>query len=385
MLALLAAPAFAEPAVDIRAVGDSGFIAGNAQFGTPPPGWADGHLKAYAPLLSPDVNFINLEGAVTRSCRRFFEKEFMFAVAPETLIQFARMGFNLIGLANNHSQDCLDPPSPRESGAAQAVVRDAVPGTGMHGVASSPDALATPAIITVKGVRIGMVAMKAWPGGKGDNMGNFDNRHALMRALQDADVDVRILSLHGGTESARRPHDMLVNIAREFIGRFGGDVVFAHHPHVMQGMELMRKADGRAAAVFYSLGNFLHDGLSEKGDGVMAKLVVGKNGLDPDSVAVFPLANANTYPGPLARGDLANALAVLRSSSAAAQAKPLPAGLARLPFSFKSIYEPAPGAELVAGAVSTPNPAPPIPKARKKASWEPPHWEPARWIPPEKH
>lgn len=377
-----------DAAVDIRAVGDSAFVAGNAEFGAPPAGWVERHLENLESLRSPDVNFLNLEGAVTRSCKRFYDKPFMFAVSPDTVVQFARWGFNLIGLANNHTQDCQDPSSASEAAKAQDLVRKDVPGIAMHGVAADLEHLTVPAILTVKGVRIGMVSIKAWPGGKADNMGNFDNRHELLRALRDADVDVRILSLHGGTESARHPHAAVIELAREFIARYGGDLVFAHHPHVIQGIELLQKPDGRAAAIFYSLGNHLHDGLSEKGDGMMARVSVGKGGVDADSVAAYPLANSNTNPGPLARGDLPQALATLRSSSAAVASRALPPGLRRLTFAYEPTFKPAPGVRLVTGAGSVGSAArapgkATAPSRLRTSRWVPPQLPPARWIPPQ--
>ncbi len=334
--------------VDLRAVGDAAYIAGYAIYGTPPPDWVKDRLKDFAVLKSPDLNFLNLEANLTRGCKRFFPKDFQFAVAPEALAAFAKEGFNLVSLANNHGQDCVDPDSALEIDKALAAARAQAPDFVAHGISANVDRLARePAIFEKNGVRIGMIAIKGWEGGKRANIGNTDNRIELFTALRDAKVDIRILSVHGGTESSRRPHEVIMSLAREFVGKYGGDLVLAHHPHVMQGFELLEKADGRVAAVFYSLGNFLHNGLSDRGDGMLARVRLTREGLDPNAVEAFPLARANTRPGPITPAELPGALAVLKTSSAVALARKLPAGLKQVPFQLLRIEAPAPGLRLL--------------------------------------
>ena len=397
---MTALPASAQ-SVDLRAVGDSAFVGGNGQYGPPPDGWVARNLKDLEPLRSPDVNFMNLEAALAPGCRDFVPKEFMFAVAPEALVQFGRWGFNLVGLANNHGLDCNDRHDLKAFQKTFAELMEAVPGLALHGVAATPVALIdTPAIIAVHGLRIGMVAIKAWEGGHDATIGNLDNRHAIFRALRDAPVDIRILSLHGGVESARIPHTSVIAVAREFVNRYGGDLVLAHHPHVMQGFELLKKSDGRFAAVFFSLGNHLHNGLSDRGDGLMAKVTLTKSGLDPDQVFAFPLANSSTRPGPLPREELPTILSMLRASSASVATRALPGGLTRVPFTLEAVDLPATGLHLV-GAKTLPvtqsAKAGGLGPASSGKSWRqgrvardpsmPPGWTPiyippAKWIPP---
>lgn len=335
----------AELAIDLRAVGDSAFIGGNALFGQPPKGWIERRLESFIRMRSPDVNFLNLEATVTRSCRKFATKPFAFANAPAALAAFVRSGFNLVSLANNHTLDCLEPTATSEVKPALAEALKDLGPVGVHGLAPRYDDLvATPAILTVRGLKIGMVSMKAWDNGRKAAIGNLGNRVDLFKALQGAAVDVRILSLHGGVENTRRPTETMMDVAREFVGRYDGDVVFAHHPHKMHGFEIVAKSGGRRAVIFYSLGNFLHNGLSAKGDGMMARVAVTKSGgVDADSVAAYPLANSSTSPGPVAKTSLRSMLTMFRDSNAAIALKALPAGLKRVPFTLSEIDDVAPG------------------------------------------
>lgn len=93
---------------------------------------------------------------------------------------------------------------------------------------------------------------------------------ADIRALR-ARVDVAILSCHWGVSGAAAPADYQRAVARAAVAA-GADLVFGHHPHVVQGAEVI---DGRP--VFHSLGNFAFDGSRMIGrhlDGLMLRLLL---------------------------------------------------------------------------------------------------------------
>lgn len=66
-------------------------------------------------------------------------------------------------------------------------------------------------------------------------------------------ADLVILSCHWGVSSRDEPVDYQREIAYAAIDA-GADMVFGHHPHVVQGAEIYR-----GKPVFYSLGNFVFD------------------------------------------------------------------------------------------------------------------------------
>ncbi len=375
-------PAAPEPRIDIRAVGDTGFIGGNGVFKRPPAAWVKNRLAALEPLRSPDINLLNLEGTLTASCQTFADRRYKFAIAPEFVLQLADWGFNAIALANNHSGDCVAPRSGRA--LALQKIRRVYPDLALTGTAASASLLPrTVGSLVVRDVRVGIAAIKGWPSDARSPIANLKNRKPIFTSLQQGPYDVRILSLHGGTERERRPAADIIRTAREFIGRYDGDIVFAHHPHVMQGIELLRKRDGRYGVVFYSLGNHLHNGLSTAGDGLMARVVATRSGIDPRSLQMFPLGKSSTQPVPLSGFRLAQAAAIIERSSLALLDTPPGAELTVVPFSLQINDSPAGGLQvlpnaakatplLLSGASTRPQesrlPAPPTAKQERRKS-----------------
>lgn len=79
-----------------------------------------------------------------------------------------------------------------------------------------------------------------------DNLDSFLSR---IRALKDR-VDTICVLLHWGHEYFQYPDPKQVNIAHSLVNA-GADFVIGHHPHVIQGYEIYKKA-----FIIYSLGNF---------------------------------------------------------------------------------------------------------------------------------
>ena len=68
-----------------------------------------------------------------------------------------------------------------------------------------------------------------------------------------------VLSVHWGIEYQGGPVSTEEKLAREFVDA-GADVIWGHHPHVLQRMEWIKSTvDGHQALVMYSLGNLLSD------------------------------------------------------------------------------------------------------------------------------
>lgn len=69
-------------------------------------------------------------------------------------------------------------------------------------------------------------------------------------------ADVIIMSAHWGNEYQRIPTSQQKELA-QFLVNEGVDIIFGHHPHVLQPIEWLADEKGRKALVVYSLGNFL--------------------------------------------------------------------------------------------------------------------------------
>jgi poly-gamma-glutamate synthesis protein (capsule biosynthesis protein) len=141
-------------------------------------------------------------------------------------------------------------------------------GIAHAGAGPSPEAAHAPAIVTVKGIRIAVLAyvnvpddsvsgfvarsMAAAPGKPGVAWGTAD---AVRRDVQAAkqEADVVIVSMHSGYEYTAAANDIQQELAHAAIDA-GAALVLGGHPHVLQGVEFYHDAP-----IIYSLGNFIFD------------------------------------------------------------------------------------------------------------------------------
>jgi poly-gamma-glutamate synthesis protein (capsule biosynthesis protein) len=97
-------------------------------------------------------------------------------------------------------------------------------------------------------------------------------------------VDVVIVSCHWGVSSKAEIVDYQQAVGRAAI-ESGADIVFGHHPHVIQGIERYR-----GKTIFYSLGNFAFDWAKMRGrnlDGLLVRALAGSNGIR--DLAIVPV------------------------------------------------------------------------------------------------
>lgn len=68
--------------------------------------------------------------------------------------------------------------------------------------------------------------------------------------------DIVVINVHWGVEYSNEPTQSQKALAQSMI-EWGADVIFGHHPHVIQPIEYIERADGSVGVVCYSLGNFI--------------------------------------------------------------------------------------------------------------------------------
>jgi poly-gamma-glutamate synthesis protein (capsule biosynthesis protein) len=68
--------------------------------------------------------------------------------------------------------------------------------------------------------------------------------------------DYLVVSMHWGVEYEFQQNERQETLAR-FLADHNVDLVIGHHPHVLQPLEILPKADGGLTYCFYSLGNFI--------------------------------------------------------------------------------------------------------------------------------
>ena len=214
-----------------------------------------------------DINFINVETVVSESDGTRQGKQFVFRSHPNAFRHLMRLGVNAFALANNHAfdhgrrglRDTLAFFQDSDSHARPLLYA---------GVGRGEDAFA-PKIITKNGLRIAMSAVSFGSGSFSPTdtqvgmaylffPGQYDK---VLAGLRQADADLRLLSIHYGTENQTYLNTGQAALYRRAIDEAGVNLVIGHHPHIVRGVEVI---PDKNAAIFYSLGNLLFVGGAEK-------------------------------------------------------------------------------------------------------------------------
>ena len=221
-----------------------------------------------------DLTIVNLEGTFTDS-KKAKDKPFAFR-APPAFAEIVKLGsVEAVNIANNHIND-FGP-----AGKADTVAALDLFGIGHFGNGEL-------AIYEVNGIRIGMTGY-TYP--HWNTLQNLAERDIpVLRALG---CDIIVLSIHAGEEEQYKTSETLKRIFRGAVD-LGVDIVFGHHPHVLQGVEVYQ-----GKPIFYSLGNFAFGGnLNPKDwDTMIGQVVIQKdeNGVRPVEMRLIPcLISAET-------------------------------------------------------------------------------------------
>ncbi|MBT2755066.1 CapA family protein [Mesobacillus foraminis] len=166
-------------------------------------------------------------------------------------------GVDIVSTANNHT---LDRGEKAIQSAIGYMTKAGLPYVGSF---KNPDDKDRLRILNKNGIDIAYLSYTYGtngipvPEGK-DYLVNLIDKEAMKEEVHRANkqADVVVMSIHWGNEYQRFPDDIQKELAR-FLVNEGVDVVFGHHPHVLQPMEWITAGDGRQGLVVYSLGNFL--------------------------------------------------------------------------------------------------------------------------------
>jgi poly-gamma-glutamate capsule biosynthesis protein CapA/YwtB (metallophosphatase superfamily) len=196
-------------------------------------------------------------------------------------------GFDLLGLANNHSLDA-GPDGLRQT----AEILQAA-GLGVAGAGVNQEQALQAYFYSQNSVRLAILSVNAIPippdnalpqgqsAEQGWDIARWE-RQAVLSAVQTArtEADAVIVSIHWGYEYHSQPDPAQTRYA-ELLFEAGADVVIGHHPHVVQPPEVLTLEDGRTVLTAYSLGNFVFDQGDEEGtdEGLALRLVFDDQGL----------------------------------------------------------------------------------------------------------
>ncbi|MFW5711746.1 MAG: CapA family protein [Spirochaetota bacterium] len=213
-------------------------------------------------LQRQDLLIGNLEGAVTNRGLPT-PKSYNFRFSPDVLPALKSAGFDYFSITNNHCYDF------GTTGFTDTLTHLEAHGLLTSGAGRTPKAAYTPARSTIHGTDVTVLSVGAYP----QERNGFDGRRQAQvteerpgivfsgRKFLDtvaeisSEAGIDIVVAHGGQEWSSRPTAEQRRFYRACI-EAGADLVLAHHPHVLQGMEAFK--DGLIA---YSLGNFIFPGM----------------------------------------------------------------------------------------------------------------------------
>jgi len=288
-------------------------------------GWADSHVskpvyrggfkRAYNSFdpkhqLLGDLNYINWETSVGNICSAFWARPshstYAFLTPPQELSDAISLGFNLIGLANNHSFDCLRSPEGigplqtashitnlRNSGAASqnlplfSGVFSAIP--------VSPDTSS----FTVAGGSVPVHFLSAYVGGDAQHCRNMlcDSGLARYKKQMAAASGFRVLALHSWNPAS---HSRLKAILSAWLREGLVDAAIGTGPHIAEPVTIVKTTRGdRILAT--SLGNFIHPSL----------------GAQPNNIALLSRWRYSTSTGAIMLESLKTVKASCRGGSCA--------------------------------------------------------------------
>ena len=209
-------------------------------------------------IEAADLAIGNLEMPLGVTGNPLPEKEFTFIGQPKLAKGIANAGYDVLALANNHMGDYGD--------SALLETLEVLTANKLRycGAGRDLQTARLPAVAKAKDAQIAVLAYsKTYPVEffAGDaNPGTVNGIAEIfvpdIKAAREW-ADLVVVSFHWSGELVTQPREYQEWLGRQVIDA-GADLVFGHHPHVLQGVEIYK---GKIIA--YSLGNFVFGSHSE--------------------------------------------------------------------------------------------------------------------------
>lgn len=215
----------------------------------------DTALAAISPALQgADLALGNLESPVclSGSCRDLLESKNTSGSVPDNInlcappdgaSMLGGAGIDLLAAVNNHNTDCLELDTASTEEHLAFWQRNGI------GLIQSETHLV---MRTVNGIKFAFLAF--------DDITSpldIEEAQALTTAAKKKS-DFTVVSVHWGAEYQASPTTRQRSIATA-LSEAGADVIWGHHPHILQAVERPGRGDGTQTLVMYSLGNALFD------------------------------------------------------------------------------------------------------------------------------
>ena len=199
-----------------------------------------------------EIVFVNLESNLSNQDgeTQSPENNLIFTGPPAGAWTLRKAGVTVVSTANNHALDY-------GRAAKDSTIRYLTQ-AGVHfaGTATEREGLYEPAVLERNGIRFAFFAVTAimnMPGEWWKGHVAFADTARLLPRIRAwrPEVDVIVVSYHGGNEYQDRPHRPLRAFAEAVLGN-GADLFLGHHPHVPYGIVEVGRGIGA-----HSLGNFV--------------------------------------------------------------------------------------------------------------------------------
>ncbi len=232
-------------------------------------GYSFGDIELSMLIRNADIAFANLECPVTKKGKAFKDKKFVFKADPASIDAVRKAGFDMLSLANNHIMDY------GTVGLSSTLAHCLKSGLVCSGAGMDIAKARKVSILKRKGITYGLLSYSMtypsefWATSEGAGAA-YGGRDALIEDVHNGkkEADVIIVSFHWGAELADKPREYQVEMAHTAIDS-GADIVFGHHPHVPQPVEIYK-----GKPVFYSLGNYAFGSYSRKTPVSFAAMIV---------------------------------------------------------------------------------------------------------------
>lgn len=198
-------------------------------------------------LRADDLTIANLEGSLTTRSRRKENVRYPLIIDPAHTAILLSGGVDVVNTANNHAFDYFQDGYRDTKAALDAA------GIGHFGTLSPPSKTGEDRqlVLEVKGVKIGFLGY-TYPQ-------DSDVRHMekAVTAMEEQGCHLVVLSVHWGRETYMKPNNTQISFAKKAVDA-GVDIVFGHHPHVVQPIALYK-----GSPVLFSTGNFTFGTMSK--------------------------------------------------------------------------------------------------------------------------
>ena len=198
-------------------------------------------------LAHDDCTFANLEVVLTEKAN--LRKDIMYPLIgkPEFTEVLKAGSIEVVNTVNNH---CMDYQATGYNDTLAALDAAGITNFGSTAWKNHPEWDVYP-IVEVKGLKIGLVGF-TYP-----QNGDLKNIAARIAALREQGAQLVVVSLHWGRETYLTPNSGQYGYAKKVIDS-GADVVWGHHPHVLQPIYFYK-----GKPIMFSTGNFIFGTISD--------------------------------------------------------------------------------------------------------------------------